>query len=481
MWNKRICPARWCALRIAIIKSLCLVLALAGSQALGAPVSPERQQKANELSRKAFTLLDSGKNQQGAELLWQAAALDPNDAITQYNLGVAFERLARKQDAWAAFKKAVILAPNESNYWMALASAYDDCGDKKGAIATYQQAKKRFPGDASLNRKADEEVMQLSSELGQTVVAAPATASKESLSYAAYNLVKAGKNAEAIKLFLEITRKAPGDGDAHRALAELYVETKQFANARAEFDTAARLLPNEPNVLLGLMHYQTLSGDLEGLQTSRKLFLNKFPNHKESADIKKEIAYYEEDFANTRQMEKSGASTTTTKLTFAASQMPLKVFVHDRLKSRTVWSSNAKSDAEVNYSLLVERALDQWSEATRKKITFLVVDSPDTANIECEWTDDKTKLVHSFAAGVTTYEKNKAGALKARIYLLQFKGLTSDDFLSTSLHEIGHALGLSHSSHTDDIMYFSSHANPTGKSAVLSENDKRRIIELYGR
>ena len=224
-------------------------------------------------------------------------------------------------------------------------------------------------------------------------------------------------------------------------------------------------------------------GDLDGLQKSRKDFIQRFPNSKHAKGIKESIGYYEKDFARARARESTNQASSMSR-PYGRSDMPLKVYVHDRLKGRTVWTAGAKKSGEINYSLLIERAMQEWSNSSGRRISFVFTDNVDNANIECLWTTNRNDLHMSFAAGVTSYERNAQNRPRAKIKLMAKtpkNGLTANEFYGVCLHELGHALGLSHSTSTKDIMYFS--VTPETSSSTitpsLSRTDIERIIKLY--
>lgn len=121
-----------------------LISIFLASPALAADVSYERKAKARDLTNQAVDLKGTANAQRGAELLWQAAALDPDNAVIQYDLGLAFSELKRYQEGWKCFQKAVVLDPLMADAWVQLSQAYGDCGDFKRAIAMVDDIKRRF-------------------------------------------------------------------------------------------------------------------------------------------------------------------------------------------------------------------------------------------------------------------------------------------------------------------------------------------------
>jgi len=68
---------------------------------------------ARDLERKGVIALKKGENQEAAELLRRAAALNPLDASIWYNLGIACQRLEQTEEAAGAFDVACALNPVE--------------------------------------------------------------------------------------------------------------------------------------------------------------------------------------------------------------------------------------------------------------------------------------------------------------------------------------------------------------------------------
>lgn len=374
-----------------------------------------------QLAQQAIPLLQANRDKEAATLLWKASQLNPNDAKIQYNLALAFSRMKQPKDAWKAVSRAVQLDPNDWHGWVMLGDMYGECGDKVRAIKTLQDGRTRFAGDPK------------------------------------------ARSTFTIQL------------------AQSYTKFNMFREALKEYETASKLEPGNSDLVHNMMYCQTKIGDLDGLQDTRKSFADKFPTHADSKTMQEEIKYYEKDFKATKEREQS-QSASAMEAPFDDVPMPLKIYVHDRLSGRTVWSNKPQAGKDkINYSVLVERAFTDWSNASSKKLTFMFIDNPAAANIECEWTEDRAKLHYAFAGGVTSYGTNNIGQPKARIFLLiDYKnpGFNETEFYTTSLHEIGHAIGLSHSSSPKDIMYFSSGVVDT-KSPGLSQNDIARIRKLY--
>lgn len=445
-------------LRISLASLVSVYLA---SPALAAEVSAERKDKAVELANQGVQFLQAENAQKGAELLWQAAALDPNQADIQYDLGLAFAQLKRYKEAWQCFQKAVILDPKLAKAWIQLAQAYAYCGDLKRATALVEDNKKRFPQDTA--------ALAINEEL------------RKKLARWTAGTTNAVIDSQSLETIRQEAAAAPSDKQKKSHYAWALTKAKDYKNALMQYKSLVAEEPSNADYLKGMMWCQTLAGDLEGLQASRQMYVDRFPKASDVSTIKDEIKYYADDFKRIRAQESGKANESDRDYrVYGPERMPVKVCVPDIWRSKIVWSAGGTTGKDgPDYAKLVEQAFNTWGDASGGALKFRFVPLPTDSDLSCEWTDDKSKLVHSFASGVTVGGTNSSGQRTSKIFLLIKPGdktFDKSEFYKTALHEIGHSLGLGHSSSTNDVMYFAS-----SSATDLSANDRSRMRALYCR
>ena len=87
---------------------------------------------------------------------------------------------------------------------------------------------------------------------------------------------------------------------------------------------------------------------------------------------------------------------------------------------------------------------------------FDFIANPADAQINCEWTNNLKERGNSFEAGhCDTIRSGSLRTEKQRPLIFVGSNLTETDtsFYNICVHEIGHALGLMHSSNPQDVMY----------------------------
>lgn len=149
--------------------------------------------------------------------------------------------------------------------------------------------------------------------------------------------------------------------------------------------------------------------------------------------------------------------------------MPLSVYIDSRTAGKP------------SYPLDVKLALDMWKDATNSLISFTLTDEKD-ADITITWVE-KLRSESLDAAGnadIKFYNQTNFKIITdANIQLLnslEEKELTDFDMANLAMHEVGHALGLSHNDVEDSIM------NPTLKipSKEIKSIKLSEIQDLLG-
>lgn len=441
-----------------------------------APKAPSySEEQINSFINTGYNYYDKKDYATAARYLLPAGQIRQSDGNLQDILGTCFMHLERYREAWQYFERAHRLEPNDGELTLRLAYVYHKCQDDYHAGLLLDEIRQRF--------KDKPELLSHASDLAASLKSPKSDNQKKEDSAAEGYLARAQAARRDI---------AKGQYDAYDELTYCLYKARRFDELETALLEAVARFPKEKHYYTNLMRCQIDRGNLEGLQATRRLFIERFPNDPDSKKVKDELAYYERDFKNARARERSGQATEDFNQgyeVFSRGQMPLKVFVPSIWKSKIVWTADSTGKAQVkntgiDHTKLVERAFNEWAEASQRAITFTFVGTGDNADIECQWTDDKAKLQHSFAAGETHSEVGANGQRKEIVYILvspksdrQSPSEQEEEFYTTALHEIGHALGLSHSTNPQDIMYFSNSSSTPSNS--LAPGDISRIRNLY--
>lgn len=162
---------------------------------------------------------------------------------------------------------------------------------------------------------------------------------------------------------------------------------------------------------------------------------------------------------------------------WAPNRLPLQVYIDD---------GEGVSAYKPQFKQLVLDAFNAWVQASAGRITWSEVNDPRSADIVCMWSDSISIRNGNLEAGRTTAitEVDRRTGQRymraAEVMILTRIGpkvFGDNEIRKTTLHEVGHALGLQgHSHYPGDIMYatLSRHQVP-----YLQDRDTTTIQRLY--
>ncbi|RKY42214.1 MAG: hypothetical protein DRP85_03685 [Candidatus Makaraimicrobium thalassicum] len=201
--------------------------------------------------------LKAGRKEEAIASYKNALAVDPGYAEAYYNLGSVYVDTGRKEEAISLFKKAVMIDPDYAEAYYNLGNAYVDTGREKEAIAFYEKALEVDPDYAEAYNnlgvayaaagRRDEAVASYRKALAINPAHAGAYTNL-GIVYAA-----AGKNEEAIAMYTKALRIDPDFAAAYNNLAAAYYYEGQYARAIRYCDKAVKLGLKVPPKLLEML------------------------------------------------------------------------------------------------------------------------------------------------------------------------------------------------------------------------------------
>lgn len=308
------------------------------------------------------------------------------------------------------------------------------------------------------------------------------------------------QNQQAKAKLLSACEIAPDLPQAHHQFGIALAKLGENEQAINEFSQAIKLDPNVAASWLNLAAVYQTSGNIEQAKVTYQEFLNRFPKDKDVNKIRALVeslniaaSAFTQPSSNVAQITNEDTNKIINQKTNSGKDddyylevsgrgiwlwpkdcMPLRIYI-ERAKA-----GNGASD---EYITILKDAFRDWAVASKGIIDINFVDSTGKADIICTWSRDSTKFKNSSeAANTRVYAKN--GKLyKGQVEILTISSedsrpITSNQARATSLHEVGHILGLTgHSNNLNDIMYIS--ANLKDSWANLSYRDINTLLRLY--
>lgn len=292
----------------------------------------------------------------------------------------------------------------------------------------------------------------------------------------------ANNNADAITNLSKVAELVPDFAEVHNNLGVALAKSGQSAQAIQELEKAVSLSPNLDAAWMSLGGMLQSTGNLDRAIETYKIFLSKFPTHREYKKIAGLVGGLEAERAKERMIRPADGVTNdyyseVTRegiLRWPQNKMPLKVFITN---------GEAVPNYRPQFADLLTKSFESWSQASNGLVTFAFVDAGAKADIICSWSNEPAKFKNIAESGQAVLEANRTGLVRGTITILTVPlvpalPVTDNRMRRTCLHEIGHAMGLAgHTANPDDAMFHTMGVADTWID--LTERDSNTIMRLY--
>jgi len=464
-------------LRQCLIWLFCLGFLLSGYAAFAGqgPLvkSYEVEMSVYNACTQARTQIEAGAYDKARAVLLTASASDPTSYSATVHTYLARCYKGTKELAKAAeeAQTALTFDPQNQQAMYLLATTCNEMGQYDRAIKLLNQLQK-MTTDANFAEQVKRTVREI------TVYKSVKLAEKS---------IKANNYAEARPFLEQAAALDPTDfsGPIHCNLAFVLERTGQPEKAIEEANKSLKFNAKDKTTVYCLgIAYQDIGKFDEAITWLRKyMTLETDPERRSKAETL--IQELDDDrvkldpAANAKPDYLSQLRANNAVNQWPQEMMPLKVYIAD---------NKDVPGYKPLFKQFTIRALNTWCDISGKKLSYKIVDDKKSADMKVTWTHDPLPMEESGRqrqkAGLTktSLDENTQKINHASVRIRTVNGfepnklITDGEAASVSMHEIGHAMGIGHSTCCSDIMYFGSSSKQTG---FPSKRDKATIAALY--
>jgi tetratricopeptide (TPR) repeat protein len=195
--------------------------------------------------------IDEGMARRAIEQYKIITEKDPKDVDSLVMLGRLDRVIDDSVDAEAAFKKVLAVDANNEDAITGLASVYSDRGDARTASALLEKLTKNNPSPRSFailasNYESMHEYGLAADAYKKAIELDPGRPDLKSA--LAQDQALAGRLDDALKTYQEVAEANPQDAQPYLGMARIYMEQRDFDNARKMADKAKELDPDDLEV-----------------------------------------------------------------------------------------------------------------------------------------------------------------------------------------------------------------------------------------
>ncbi len=224
------------------------------------------QREAEEMEHRRFTLggtfqtamkhVQEGRLGEGAAMLNQVLALDPNFVPALYTLGFTLLTQGKYDQAIGTLQKAVEINPLHAGAYAYLGVAYSKTGKLPQALEATERATVIYDEDPQFHNQLGEIYLELDQKEKAQQALEQALSLDEKFFMEHLNLgslfLQEGKLEPAQNHLQAAVTSAPNNPEAHRLLGLAYLEDGQYDESITHYKEAVRLAPKQVQLRLAL-------------------------------------------------------------------------------------------------------------------------------------------------------------------------------------------------------------------------------------